>query len=216
MWKAACRMPYPFGPAVRLLIATGQRREEVGQLAWSELDLDAALWTMPAARNKGGRQHVVPLSALALEALEACPKVGKHVFTTTGTTAVSGWSKCKVVLDRIVAEERGAPLAPWVLHDLRRTCASRFVALGVRPDVVEAVLGHAHPGGSQLASVYQRHSYQPEMRAALDAGRGTSRACSVRSTTNVRDCGGRPSRASSCPSIQTPACSCSGSRSEEN
>ena len=67
VWRAAGRLGYPFGPAIRLLIATGQHREEVGQLAWSELDLEAALWTMPAARNKGGRQHVVPLNALALE-----------------------------------------------------------------------------------------------------------------------------------------------------
>jgi integrase len=168
VWKAAGRMAYPFGPAIRLLIATGQRREEVGQLEWREVDLDAAIWTMPAARNKGGRQHVVPLSRLALEVLEPLPRVGTHVFTVTGSTAVSGWSKAKAILDREVARDRGEPLAPWVLHDLRRTCASGLVRLGTRPDVVEATLGHAHPGGSQLASIYQRHGYLPEMRDALD------------------------------------------------
>jgi integrase len=167
VWRAAGRLGYPFGPAIRLLIATGQRREEVGQLVWSELDLDAALWTMPPARNKGGRQHVVPLNTLALESLALCPRVGAHVFTTTGRTAVSGWSKCKVILDRIVAEQRGDALAPWVIHDLRRTVASSLVALGVRPDVIEAALGHAHPAGSQLSSTYQRHTYGPEIREAL-------------------------------------------------
>ena len=60
------------------------------------------------------------------------------------------------------------PWRAWVLHDLRRTLASGLVALGVRPDVVAAVLGHAHPAGSQLASIYQRHTYGPEMRDALD------------------------------------------------
>ena len=168
VWRAAGRLGYPFGPAIRLLIATGQRREEVGQLTWSELDFDKGLWAMPADRNKGGRQHAVPLNALALEALAACPRAGEFVFTTTGRAAVSGWSKAKLLLDRAIAEERGATLAPWVIHDLRRTMASGLVALGVRPDVVEAVLGHAHPGGSQLASVYQRHGYLPEMRDALD------------------------------------------------
>ena len=114
--------------------------------------------------------RLVPLSALALEVLAACPRgVGGYVFTTTGKRAVSGWSKAKALLDREIACERGGEaLAPWVLHDLRRSVASGLVALGVRPDVVEAVLGHAHPGGSRLASVYQRHRYLPEMRDALD------------------------------------------------
>lgn len=188
VWRVAGRMAYPFGPAFRLLIATAQRREEVGQLEWGEIDLDARLWTMPAVRNKGGRQHVLPLNDLAVDALRECPKAGSYVFTTTGRSAVSGWSKAKAILDRQVAQDRRDAAEPeragkeltddelarhalpsWVIHDLRRSTASRLVPLGTRPDIVEAVLGHAHPGGSPLASVYQRHSYLPEMKAALDA-----------------------------------------------
>jgi len=169
VWRATDRLGFPFGPAVRLLILTAQRRTEAGAMTWPAVDLEAATWTIPAASNKSGRPHVVPLSPPAVDVLRGLPRIQPaagspaYVFTTNGRTPASGWSKAKRRLDEL------SGVTDWRLHDLRRTVATGLVAQGFRPDVVEAALNHANPGGSQLSSVYQRHHYLPEMRAALES-----------------------------------------------
>jgi len=118
--RAAEGMTYPFGPAVRMLILTGARREEVGAMRWSEVDLDAKTWTLPSARSKNGLEHVTPLSDDAAALLRSLPRIGhsQHVFTTTGSTPISGWSAVK---DRLDA---ASGVTGWTLHDLRRTMAT--------------------------------------------------------------------------------------------
>jgi integrase len=145
---------------VRLLLLTGARREEIGGLRWSEIDLGKALVTLPPARTKNAREHIIPLSALALSILEAQPRRDRdHVFGEGPTHGYRGYSQGKFELDS------RAPIAPWVLHDLRRTVSTGLNGeLGVQPHIVEAVLGH-HQGG--IASIYNRASYLREMTQAL-------------------------------------------------
>jgi integrase len=57
-----------------MLLLTGQRRDEIGSLRWPEVDTDAKTITLPATRTKNGREHLVPLSAVALDVLSATPK----------------------------------------------------------------------------------------------------------------------------------------------
>ena len=70
VWRAAEALGYPFGPAVQLLVLTGQRRAEVLEATWDEFDLKARTWTIPRERAKNDREHVVPLSGAALAILE--------------------------------------------------------------------------------------------------------------------------------------------------
>lgn len=190
--RAAAAMDWPFGPLYQLLFATGQRREEVAGLDWQELDRDKALWMLPKERAKNGEANVVPLNRLAMAALDRLagqidrerpqwPRRGL-CFTTTGKTTVSGFSRAKSRLDALMvalmgqdAMEAGrdpetAVIAPWRLHDARRTLATGLQRLGVRFEVTEAVLNHtAGASRSGVAAVYQRHGWGPEKRAALDA-----------------------------------------------
>lgn len=165
----------PFGLVVRLLILTAQRRDEVGGMTQAELDLSAAIWTIPRERSKNDKAHAVPLSKAAVAALQAAQIAAGdagYVFTVDGRRPFNGFSKAKQRLNELVnaaRAETGRPaMAPWRLHDLRRTAASGMARLGTRSEVIERVLNHAHPGGSQLSSVYQRYEFEPEMRAALE------------------------------------------------
>ncbi len=182
-WQASDTLGYPFGPLIRLLLITGQRLEEVSGLEWHELEKDAARWMLPADRAKNGNASVVPLSDLAVHELAALAKrAGRKdgwprkgfVFTTTGETSSSGHSRAKRRLDKevaaLAAKEDGAPVvAPWRLHDLRRTLATGMQRLGVRFEVTEAILNHVSGSKSGVAGVYQLHDWGPEKKAALAA-----------------------------------------------
>ena len=149
---------------------------------WSEIDLEAGTWTLPAERAKNDEAHIVPLTGLAIDQLEALgPKVNGLVFTTTGRTAVSGFSKAKKTLDdemRLTMAERqqarGENCAPifvpeWRLHDIRRTGATNLQALGIPIEVTEAVLNHISGTRAGVAGIYNRYKYEPEKRSALHA-----------------------------------------------
>jgi integrase len=166
VWEGTQGLGFPFGPIFRLLMATGQRREEVGGMTWDEVDLAGRTWTVPAVRAKNGRAHVVPLNALAAAELEQLAEINNDgfVFSTTGATAPSGWSKAKARLDSFSRTSR-----PWRTHDLRRTFATGLQRLGVRFEVTEAVLNHVSGARSGVAGVYQRHNWAAEKRDALNA-----------------------------------------------
>jgi integrase len=184
VWKAADAIGQPFGPMVKLLILTAQRRDEVAAMTWREVDRHAALWTLPRSRAKNGQEHSVPLSNAAVAVLEACPEIAgaaRYVFTTTGETPVSGFSRAKSRLDRealailkMDVEERGedpatVTLPDWRLHDLRRTAATGMARLGIDLPVIEKVLNHVSGSFAGIVGVYQRHSYEDEKKRALEA-----------------------------------------------
>lgn len=190
--RAAAEIPWPFGPFYRVLFATGQRREEVAGLEWSEIDVKAELWTLPAKRSKNGEANIIPLNRHALAALEEMagkdskgetkwPRAGL-IFSTTGKTPISGYSRGKARLDakmlELAREDASAggedpteiKIEAWRLHDARRTLATALQRLGVRFEVTEAILNHtAGASRSGVAAVYQRHGWGPEKRAALNA-----------------------------------------------
>ncbi len=164
VWNAAGLLGYPFGPFVRLLLLTGQRRTEVASMRWDALDLEAGTWILRAADTKGAREHLVPLSAPALAILKELPEMGPFAFTSDGETHIQAYAKAKSQLDKFIAT--GGEIEPWRFHDLRRTAATHMVRLGVLEEVVGRVLNHARAGVT--AKVYALHSYLPEKRSALD------------------------------------------------
>jgi integrase len=167
IWSA-CRED-DFGRIVRLLVLTAQRREEVGSMTWSELDLEQGLWTIPRERTKNGRSHEVPLSAAAVDILRKLPhRQGREYVFGEGAGGFSGWSKCKARLDARIAAT-GESLHPWRLHDLRRTAATRMAEMGTLPHVVEALLNHVSGHKAGVAGVYNRATYREEKRQALAA-----------------------------------------------
>jgi integrase len=163
-----------FADIVRLLLLTGQRREEIGSLRWSEVDPDRGLIILPSERTKNRRQHEVPLSRQALAILERQPnrKGREHIFGI-GEAGFSGWSNCKARLDRAIltkrktADRRAKSLPSWHLHDLRRTAATGMAELGVLPHIIEAILNHVSGHKAGVAGIYNRAKYADEMRSAL-------------------------------------------------
>jgi integrase len=153
-----------FGKVVRLLMLTGTRRNEVGAMCWSELNGGGA-WTIPAARAKNKRQHTLPLSALAQSIIESVPeRVGRDLlFGERSKLGFCGWDNAKDRLDARL----GKTVAHWTLHDLRRTAATRMADLGVQPHIIEAALNHQSGHKRGVAGIYNRSSYEREVRAAL-------------------------------------------------
>jgi integrase len=165
-----------YGAIVKLLILTGARRDEIGGLRWSEFD-DASTITIPPARIKNRRAHMIPLSAPARAILDAIQRRDNadgtprdHVFGR-GASGYQGWSKSKAELDaRITAARDGKPLPHWVPHDFRRYLSTRLhqTPFSIPPHVVETLLGHisGHKGG--VAGVYNQAEYLDERRDALE------------------------------------------------
>jgi integrase len=188
-----------------LLLLTGARRDEIGGMRWREIDLtplkvetvavegegllvtelSGLRLTLPKERIKNKREHIIPLSDEAVAIIKTLRHVeGKEgfVFTTTGKSSVSGFSRAKKQIDAAIlkalqeqAESRGEdpakvnPLPHWTLHDLRRTVATNLQKLGVRLEVTESVLNHISGSRGGIVGVYQRHEYASEKRHALDA-----------------------------------------------
>jgi integrase len=154
-----------YGSIVRLLLLTGQRRNEVGAMQWSEIKEDGN-WVIPAARCKNGREHSLPLSPMAQRIITAQPRRTVPVVFGEGLRGYNGWAWAKASLDDRLAAD-GIP--HWTLHDLRRTVATMVVdRLGILPHIVEAILNHASGHRSGVAGIYNRARYSAEMRDALD------------------------------------------------
>jgi integrase len=150
----------PFSNVVRLLLLTGQRRNEIGKVQWSEIDFARKLIILAPARTKNSRQHEVPLSAQALAILARQPRRNSSDFLF-GERGFNDWDMAKKKLDQRVG------IADWHLHDLRRTCATQLGELGILPHITEAVLNHYSGHRAGVAGVYQRAKYADEMRTAL-------------------------------------------------
>jgi integrase len=162
IWKALGDDDH--GNICRLLILTGCRRDEIGSLSRSEINLDAKQIELPGSRTKNGLDHVIPLAPLALAIVQSrSPREGSEfVFGRGQGGGFSGWSNCKERLDTRL------DLAPWVLHDFRRTLSTvMHERLGVAPHIVEATLNHISGARSGVAGTYNRSEYSTAKRAAL-------------------------------------------------
>lgn len=178
VWNAAGGLTSPFGPFVQLLISTMQRRSEVAGIDWRELSRDNQEWILPAERSKNGGANIVPLGSLAIATLDALaggPDWPKHglALTTNGKKPLGGFSYIKRLLETAIAEavqEAGVPMPePWIIHDLRRTGATKLQRLGIREEHTEAVLNHRSKPKSGIKGVYQLHDYAPEKVMAMNA-----------------------------------------------
>jgi integrase len=159
VWKGAPDNHY--GAIVKLLILTGQRRDEVASMRWSEIDRKEKMLKLPGQRTKNGRGHNVPLSALAMQIIdEVGERGGRDLVFGDGEGGYSGWSNSKKALDEVVELKEA-----WRLHDLRRTVRTGLGSLGVAPHIGEAVLNHLP---AKLIRTYDKNRYEPEKRAALD------------------------------------------------
>lgn len=182
IYRATATAAEPFGKLVRVLMLTGQRREEVAGMAWSELAPDLSTWTIPGARTKNHKTHIVPLSEPVRDIIDSMPRTGPLVFPSKVPTGKPGGKRASVT----PAAERSqrpftswwytkrkfdvaACVTGWTLHDLRRTLATGLQRLGVRLEVTEAVLNHVSGSRGGIVGVYQRHDWANEKRAALDA-----------------------------------------------
>jgi integrase len=174
IWRASQDDDY--GCIVKLLILTGQRRAEIGDLGWSEIDRAKHQIELPASRTKNGRPHLVPLSSQALEVLDSVDfEEERDLVFGRGVGGFSGWSKAKAELEARISSARRAaglkqPMAPWVLHDLRRSFVTHLnenkLAL---PHLVEAIVNHVSGHLAGVAGVYNKAQYLSERREAMQA-----------------------------------------------
>ena len=152
------------GRIIRLLLLTGCRREEIGALKWDEVNLATGLLTIPGTRIKNGRTLELPLPPAAIELIAAVPRGDRQFIFGRRDSSFSGWSAAKLRLDAEIVMLTGKPLAPWTLHDLRRTMRTNLGKLGVPPHVAELAINHVKGG---VEAIYDRHRYQREIGAAL-------------------------------------------------
>lgn len=154
--------PGQFNAIVRMLLLTGQRRDEVAGMTWDELALDLSTWTIPGPRAKNGKAHIAPLQAQAI--VRTAPRIEESPLVFPGRRgAFNGFSKAKMALDG------ASGVKDWRLHDLRRPLATGVQMLGVRLEVTEAVLNHVSGSRAGIVGLYQRQDWAEEKRAALNA-----------------------------------------------
>jgi integrase len=161
VWKACGDDSY--GAIARLLILTGQRREEIGGPRRDEIRDDMIV--LPGERTKNKRSHVIPLSSLAQDVLRPHQGIGPFVFGDEKT--FGSWSYGRTRVDAALAAA-GVKLAPWVLHDLRRSVATHMAEIGIQPHIIESVLNHTGGHKAGVAGIYNRATYDREKRQALD------------------------------------------------
>ncbi len=183
IWNACPDIGAPFSHCIRVLLLTGQRREEVAGMKRDELDIENQTWTVPADRSKTGRALKVPLPSAAVEEIEAAmdKAAGKTlVFSTTGRTPISGFSRAKLRLDMatqklidiavLEADREVEPVPGWRLHDFRRTMVSTMADMGVDPTVADRCLNHkASATMSTVQRVYQQSDLFKQREHATNA-----------------------------------------------
>ncbi len=169
IWAGLDRLGWPFGAIGKLLLLTGQRVGEVTGMEWSELNLEAAVWSLPKGRTKNKRPHEIPLSSQVVDMLENLPHLhDRFVFPASGSrkaiATASGFSKAKIRLDKL------SGVTDWRWHDARRTVATMMAEnLGIDPHVIEAVLNHISGSKGGVAGIYNRALYTDRKSLALQA-----------------------------------------------
>jgi integrase len=164
IWQATDCLKYPARDFARLLVLSGQRRDDVRLMRWAEIDLEGKMWTIPAARYKSRRAHMVPLPEAMVDIIKALPNRdnGGYAFSLDGgESPYSNVSRPKAALDK------AAKVGGWTWHDVRRTMRTGLSRLGVREDIAERTIGHAV--GGRLGRTYNLHDFADEKRRALGA-----------------------------------------------
>lgn len=166
LWAASHVVGYPYGTIFQLWAILGQRRSEVANMEWQQLDLDSSRWLLPARSTKNSQPHLLPLPPLAVTILQDCSRYISSPFVFPGGRssgkAVCGFTSMKGRLDRL------SGVTGWTPHDLRRTQATRMAeALKVPQNVIDLIHNHKASGGSQVSRIYNRYGYLDEQTTAL-------------------------------------------------
>jgi integrase len=162
IWNA-CGEDDP-GRIIRLLTLLGSRRQEASGMRWSELDLGAGTWSLPAERSKNHRAHTITLPPAALAIIEQVPRTDRaQLFGARAPGGFVAWGKAKADLDRRLSNS----VKPWRIHDIRRTVATGMADIGIEPHVIEATLNHYSGHRRGVAGIYNRSPYDRAVKAAL-------------------------------------------------
>ena len=158
LWVAADTSG-PFGAFLKLALLTGQRREKVGSMKWEDVAIDGT-WAIQTEDREKGNAGSLRLSGMAIDVIRSQKRISgnPHIFPGRGDGCFNAYGYRKREIDEKVK------IAPWVIHDLRRTARSLMARAGVRPDVAERVMGHAIEG---VEGIYNRHEYRDEKADAL-------------------------------------------------
>lgn len=163
LWTVLGTEANPWQTALKILLLTGQRRSEVLKADWSEFNLTAAEWVIPAERAKNGKANSVPLAPAVIELLESIPHQSGKLFKGTGQVS----RHAKRIREKL-EQHMNVPIEPWHWHDIRRTVATGMQKLGVRLEVTEAVLNHVSGSQSGITGIYQTYDWAEEKRQALE------------------------------------------------
>ncbi len=158
LWAAADK-DGAFGAFVKLALLTAQRRQKIVSMRWEDVTVDGVWNIATEAREKGSGGALV-LPEAAIQAIRSQKRIGSNPYVFPGRG--DSHSNAHHVLKRRIDKE--AKIAPWVIHDLRRTSRSLMARAGVPRDVAERVLGHVIQG---VEGTYDRHEYRAEKAAAL-------------------------------------------------
>jgi integrase len=167
VWNAAEQTEGHFNTIVKLLMLTGQRRNELAALKGSYYSHNQQTICLPSELAKNHREHLFPIGASCAELLSEILKKPQHVsgyiffVKTISGSPFSAWSKSKKALDKL------ATIEPWTLHDLRRTFRTGLARLGVQPQIAERLVNHIS-ARTEMEEVYDEHTYMDEMRDAMN------------------------------------------------
>src|SRR5580700_1868750 len=163
IWRASGSFDGYFGPLVRCLILTGQRKSQIARLRGEWIDPHARTITWPSEEMKGGKPHTIAYGEMLAAALKDLPKVG-YLFPARGKAGpFNGFSKSKATLDKKLGEN----VRPFTLHDLRRTFATNLAEMGIAPHINERILAHSSGVISGVSAIYNRHHFLPEIKNAV-------------------------------------------------
>jgi integrase len=164
-WNATDRVNAPYAAALKLLLLTGARMNEILHLRWSEVNEDADELNIPGTRTKNRLAFVIPLARAARAIIDGVPRLSdcEFVFSINARAPITGGSRAKKILDAAMGD-----VPPWVVHDLRRTAATHMAELGTAPHIVEACLNHISGARASVAGIYNRAAYAREKREALE------------------------------------------------
>ncbi|MBR0695273.1 site-specific integrase [Bradyrhizobium lablabi] len=161
VWNACSKVGYPFGPMFKLLLLTGQRRDEVAKMTYGEIE--GRIWIIPGARAKNRQSHDVYLSDAAVKIIEELPTDSGFLFTMNNKTPSSGYSSGKEKIDAFTG-----PIPAWRLHDLRRTMVSGMARLGIAIPTVEKAINHRSGTFAGIVGTYQKHDFAAETKIAFE------------------------------------------------
>jgi integrase len=153
---------------MKLLLLTMVRKSELLEATWNEFDFENRVWSIPKERMKKSKPHNVYLSDQSIDiliALKTCAGNSRYLLPSRYDAAEP---MCRVVFNRVtaaiakIAKDDDLPLAPFTVHDLRRTASTLLNEVGFNSDWIEKCLAHEH--GRTVRGVYNKAEYEPQRR----------------------------------------------------